>query len=143
MNIPSPLSQATSHSSSAKIPADILIVDDEPGIVRILQINLERAGHRVDTASDGNEAADLLLRRRYDLLITDVMMPTMDGLELLSLVRNNRTLADLPVILLTAKSSDTDITDGYISGSDLYLTKPFNPTELVVWVTRLLEARQS
>ena len=121
--------------------AKILTVDDEVGIVKIIQINLERAGYQVDTAFNGADALKLLLTNRYDLLISDVMMPQMDGMELLQHVRQDPEMADLPVILLTAKSTDKDITGGYVSGSDLYLTKPFNPQELLVWVRRILDSR--
>ena len=123
--------------------SEILAVDDEEGIVRIIQINLQRAGYNVDTAGDGLEAVEMLMKKQYDLLITDVMMPQMDGMELLRHVREDVEMSDLPVILLTAKSADRDITDGYISGSDLYITKPFNPTELVTWVSRILHAREA
>jgi DNA-binding response OmpR family regulator len=120
----------------------ILAVDDEDSITRILQVNLERAGYTVDTAASGHEALTCLLQNDYDLLISDVMMPEMDGLELVEHIRQSPELVKLPVILLTARSSENDITRGYIKGTDLYLTKPFDPNELRVWVGRMLTSEK-
>ena len=75
---------------------------------------------------------------RPDLLITDIMMPEMDGYELVAALRRDEFLADLPVIMLTAKTLDDDVAQGYSSGTDLYLTKPFNPVELLSFVQRIL-----
>ncbi len=118
----------------------ILAVDDEPGIARLIKVNLERAGYEVETANDGAEALELIENGLYDLIITDVMMPRMDGMELLNTIRSRPELSDLPVILLTAKSSDADVTQGYSLGTDMYLTKPFSPPELLTWVARVLNA---
>lgn len=116
----------------------ILAVDDEESIVRIIQVNLERAGYKVDTALNGASALTLLLTNRYDLIISDVMMPEMDGMELLEHIRQSPDMVNLPVILLTAQSSPDDVIRGYGQGTDLYLTKPFSPTELVTWVNRVI-----
>ena len=117
----------------------ILAVDDEPGIARLIKVNLERAGYRVETAGDGAEAFDLIQENKYDLIISDVMMPKMDGMELLQKIRTTPSLAHLPVIMLTAKSQDADVTQGYAAGTDMYLTKPFSPPELLTWVSRVLQ----
>lgn len=116
----------------------ILAVDDEESIVRIIQVNLERAGYEVDTALNGASALTLILKNQYDLIISDVMMPEMDGMELLEHIRQSPDMINLPVILLTAQSSAHDVTRGYAQGTDLYLTKPFSPTELVTWVNRVI-----
>ena len=116
----------------------ILVVDDEESIRRILELNLTRAGYSVHTALNGSDALTQLLTNDYDLLITDVMMPEMDGFELVEHIRQSPDLSPLPVILLTAQSSTNDITRGYREGTDLYLTKPFDPSELLIWVGRLL-----
>jgi two-component system, OmpR family, alkaline phosphatase synthesis response regulator PhoP len=116
----------------------ILAVDDEESIRRILEVNLVQAGYTVETAESGSHALTLLLKNDYDLLISDVMMPEMDGLELVEHIRQSPDLKKLPVILLTARSSESDITRGYVQGTDLYLTKPFDPAELRVWVGRML-----
>lgn len=116
----------------------VLAVDDEASITRIIKVNLEYLGYTVETALSGGEALKLLLQNSYDLLITDVAMPEMDGLELLEHIRQSPELAQLPVILLTAQASEQDITGGYQRGTDLYLTKPFDPNELKIWVSRML-----
>jgi len=92
----------------------------------------------VETALTGAEALKMMMTRRPDLLITDIMMPEMDGYELVAALRSDEQLADLPVIMLTARTQDADITQGYNSGTDLYLTKPFNPEELLSFVRRIL-----
>lgn len=116
----------------------ILAVDDEPNIVRLIQVNLERAGYQVETANNGAQALAKLRQSMPDLLVSDVMMPEMDGFELLKNVRMDAALADLPVIMLTAKTQDLDIMRGYSHGADMYLTKPFNPQELLSFVKRVL-----
>jgi len=116
----------------------ILVVDDEPNIVRLIQVNLERQGYQVDIANNGQQALDKIRIQRPDLLVSDVMMPEMDGFELLSNIRRDAALEDLPVIMLTAKAQDRDVMEGYTRGADMYLTKPFNPIELVTFAKRLL-----
>jgi two-component system alkaline phosphatase synthesis response regulator PhoP/two-component system response regulator VicR len=116
----------------------ILAVDDEPNIVRLIQVNLERQGYQVETANNGRQALEKVRANRPDLLVSDVMMPEMDGFELLKNVRADASLSDLPIIMLTAKGADKDIMEGYTRGADMYLTKPFNPQELLQFVKRLL-----
>ena len=116
----------------------ILAVDDEPNIVRLIQVNLERHGYTVETANNGAQALAKIKANRPDLLVSDVMMPEMDGFELLANVRRDPTLTDLPVIMLTAKAQDKDVMTGYQYGADMYLTKPFNPQELLQFVKRIL-----
>ena len=116
----------------------ILVVDDEPNIVRLIQVNLERLGFQVETANNGVQALDKIRANRPDLLVSDVMMPEMDGFELLSNIRKDASLETLPVIMLTAKAQDKDVMEGYVRGADIYLTKPFNPMELVAFAKRLL-----
>src|SRR5258707_190687 len=101
----------------------ILAVDDEPNIVRLIQVNLERHGYQVETANNGAQALAKIRASRPDLLVSDVMMPEMDGFELLKNVRMDPVLADLPVIMLTAKAQDKDVMEGYMRGADMYLTK--------------------
>jgi DNA-binding response OmpR family regulator len=117
----------------------ILVVDDEPNIVRLIQVNLERQGYQVDIANNGQQALDKIRIQRPDLLVSDVMMPEMDGFELLSNIRRDAALESLPVIMLTAKAQDRDVMEGYTRGADMYLTKPFNPIELVTFAKRLLQ----
>ena len=120
----------------------ILAVDDERHIVRLVQVNLERQGYTVVTAYDGKEALEKVEAEQPDLIVLDVMMPYMDGFEVLHILRKNPATRELPVILLTAKANDHDIYYGWQSGADCYLTKPFNPMELINFVKRIFEAQQ-
>src|SRR5262245_54308783 len=115
----------------------ILAVDDEPNIVRLIQVNLERHGYQVETANNGAQALVKIRANRPDLLVSDVMMPEMDGFELLSTIRRDPVLQDLPIIMLTAKAQDANVMEGYSRGADMYLTKPFNPQELLQFVKRI------
>ena len=117
----------------------ILAVDDERHIVRLVQVNLERAGYQVVTAFDGREALEKVESEQPDLVVLDVMMPYMDGFEVLQTLRKNQSTRDLPVIMLTAKAQDADVFRGWQSGVDCYLTKPFNPMELISFVKRILD----
>lgn len=121
------------------MPRKILAVDDEKNIVKLVQMNLERHGFQVIAAYDGKEALQKIQDEKPDLVILDVMMPHMDGFEVLQTMRRNAATRDIPVIMLTAKSQDTDVFRGWQSGVDLYLTKPFNPIELVSFVRRIFK----
>ena len=105
----------------------ILVVDDERHIVRLVEVNLERAGYEVTTAYDGVEALEAVQAKVPDMIILDVMMPRMDGFETLKKLRADDKSKEIPVIMLTAKAQDADIFKGWSSGVDSYLTKPFNP----------------
>lgn len=118
----------------------ILAVDDERHIVRLIQVNLERAGYEVSTAYDGLEALRAIEENRPDLIVLDVMMPQLDGFETLKRLKANPNTADIPVIMLTAKSQDADVFRGWQSGVDCYLTKPFNPMELLAFVKRIFDS---
>ena len=111
--------------------ACILVVDDDPEIVGAIAITLEREGYRVLRAYDGMEALDLALDPAVRLILIDVMMPKLDGLSALLRIREKR---NLPVIVLSAKSEDTDKILGLSMGADDYVTKPFNPQELAARV---------
>ena len=123
---------------SATNAPHILVVEDDHNILRQIEFNLQSHGYAVSTATTGVEALRLMMRECPDLLITDVMMPEMDGYELVASVRADPHLAEVPVIMLTARTEETDMVQGYTSGTDLYLTKPFNPTELLAFVQRIL-----
>jgi two-component system alkaline phosphatase synthesis response regulator PhoP len=122
------------------VPKKILAVDDEKHIVRLVQVNLERAGYEVVTANDGKEALQKVQDENPDLLVLDVMMPYMDGFEVLQNLRRNPATRDIPVIMLTAKAQDADVFKGWQSGVDCYLTKPFNPMELLSFVKRIFDS---
>ena len=115
----------------------ILAVDDEKHIVRLVEITLQREGYEVVTASNGAEALEKVATEKPDLVIMDVMMPEMDGLQALQKLKDDPATASVPVIMLTAKAQDSDVFQGWKSGADLYLTKPFNPQELMTFVRRI------
>ncbi|MDH7568672.1 MAG: response regulator [Armatimonadota bacterium] len=121
----------------------ILVVDDERHIVRLVQVNLERAGYEVVTAFDGKEAVSKVKDVRPDLIVCDVMMPYMDGFEVLRTIRADPETREIPFIMLTAKAQDADIFRGWSSGVDAYLTKPFNPMELLAFVKRIFQALEN
>jgi two-component system alkaline phosphatase synthesis response regulator PhoP/two-component system response regulator VicR len=118
----------------------ILAVDDERHIVRLVQVNLERAGYQVVTAFDGKEALKKVESEKPDLIVLDVMMPHMDGFEVLKRLKSDDKTKNLPVVMLTAKAQDADVFRGWASGVDCYLTKPFNPIELLTFVKRIFES---
>jgi two-component system alkaline phosphatase synthesis response regulator PhoP/two-component system response regulator VicR len=122
------------------VPKKILAVDDEKHIVRLVQVNLERAGYEVVTANDGREALQKVQEEKPDLVVLDVMMPYMDGFEVLQNLRRNPSTREIPVIMLTAKAQDADVFKGWQSGVDCYLTKPFNPMELLSFVKRIFDS---
>jgi two-component system alkaline phosphatase synthesis response regulator PhoP/two-component system response regulator VicR len=116
----------------------IMAVDDERHIVRLIQVNLERAGYQVVTAFDGPDALKKADSERPDLIVLDVMMPKMDGFEVLKRLQANPETREIPIIMLTAKAQDADVFRGWSSGVSAYLTKPFNPLELITFVKRIL-----
>ena len=113
----------------------ILVVDDEKLLVKGMKFNLENEGYEVDCAYDGAAAVELARNGRFDLIILDVMMPELDGLEACMRIRE---FSNVPIIMLTAKSEDADKLMGFESGADDYLTKPFNILELKARVRALL-----
>jgi len=115
----------------------ILVCDDERHIVRLIQVNLEKQGYQVVTAYDGKEGLEKIRAEKPNLVVLDVMMPYMDGFEVLKSLRKDPEFETLPVIMLTAKAQDKDVFEGYHYGADMYLTKPFNPMELVTFVKRI------
>ncbi len=117
----------------------ILVCDDERHIVRLIQVNLEREGFTVVTAYDGKDGLEKVTAEKPDMLVLDVMMPYMDGFEVLKALRKNPATENLPVIMLTAKAQDKDVFEGYHYGADMYLTKPFNPRELISFVKRIAQ----
>ena len=108
----------------------VLVCDDEPHIVRLIQVNLERMGYDVVTAADGREALRLLRTLRPNLVMLDVMMPYVDGYEVLRSIRKNPETSKMQVIMLTVRAQEGDAAKAYENGADGYLTKPFNPEDL-------------
>jgi len=118
----------------------LLVVEDEPSIVKGLKFSFEQDGYLVDCAYDGKEAIEKLGSTKFDLVILDVMLPEIDGLEVLRWIREKE---QLPVILLTAKGEDMDKILGFEYGADDYLTKPFNILELKARVKALFRRSAS
>jgi CheY-like chemotaxis protein len=114
----------------------ILIVDDEPLIVRLIQVNLERAGYGVQMASNGREALQQLQEAAVlpDLILLDGIMPYMDGFEALSQIKADPRLQAIPVVMTSARSRDADLLEGENRGAIRYLAKPINPAELLAVV---------
>ena len=113
----------------------ILIVDDDPNIREVLAVLLSSEGYRVSTAENGLEALKLQDSEKPNLVILDIMMPGMDGVEVCARIRAR---SSVPILFLTAKSQDTDKVDAYTSGGDDYLVKPFSQTELLMKIKSLL-----
>src|SRR5699024_2448642 len=119
----------------------IFIVDDEKSIVTLLTYNMEKAGYETDVAYDGNEAITMAMNNQYDLIILDVMLPGVDGLEVCKTLRQNKV--ETPILILTAREDEFDKVLGLELGADDYITKPFSPREIVARVKAILRrARQ-
>ena len=116
----------------------ILVVDDDREIVRLIRSYLEQAGYQVLTANDGNTALHMMRREMPNLVILDLMLPDRDGWDVTRMVRTDPTLKHLPIIMLTARVEDTDKIIGLELGADDYVTKPFNPREVVARVRTVL-----
>ena len=116
----------------------ILIVEDEPEAVELLEFNLKQAGYAVSSADDGAEALKKIRATPPDLILLDVMLPEMDGFEICKLVRLEAATAKIPIIMLTAKASELDRVLGLELGADDYLTKPYSPRELLLRVKKIL-----
>ena len=117
----------------------ILIVDDDPVIVRLLQINFRLENYDVDTASRGEEALQRVRDHLPDVVVLDVMMPGLDGWEVCRQLKENPKVRHVPVIFLSARAQDEDRLRGYALGVDEYVTKPFDPAHLVEIVRRSLD----
>ena len=119
----------------------ILIVEDEPDALEVLGFNLQNAGYEVTTADDGDTALKKARQQLPDLILLDLMLPEIDGLEVCKLLRRDTATSGIPIIMLTAKASEIDRVVGLELGADDYVTKPFSPRELVLRVRNLLKRR--
>lgn len=118
----------------------ILVVDDEPSIVTLLKFNLEQSGYSVLTAEDGNTGLDLALTEQPDLIVLDLMLPGMDGMDVCKTLRQEKM--NTPILMLTAKDEEFDKILGLELGADDYMTKPFSPREVVARVKAILRRSQ-
>ncbi len=116
----------------------ILVVDDDRQIVRLVQSYLQQGGFSVLSAYDGEEALHVIRREKPDLIVLDLMLPKRDGLEITRLLRADANFAAIPILMLTARIEDVDKIIGLELGADDYLTKPFNPQEVVARVRAIL-----
>lgn len=116
----------------------VLVVDDEADIVELLSYNLKKEGFTVDPAYDGEEALKKLKSEKYSLIILDLMLPGLQGIELCRIIRNDPQNAPLPIIMLTAKGDEVDKVLGLEMGADDYITKPFSPREVIARVKAIL-----
>jgi two-component system alkaline phosphatase synthesis response regulator PhoP len=121
----------------------ILVVDDDKKIVRLVRAYLEQAGFTVLTAYDGQTALQMIHRERPDLVVLDLMLPDLDGWEIIRQVRSETVLKTLPIITLTARIEDTDKIVGLELGADDYITKPFNPREVLARVRAVLRRSET
>lgn len=124
-------------------PARILVVEDERDIAALVSYHLTKEGYRVRTAEGGTEALEAAASERPDLLVLDLMLPGFSGYEVLQEVRRRPELADVPVVVLTARRDEADRIKGLELGADDYITKPFSPRELVLRVAAVLRRVQS
>jgi DNA-binding response OmpR family regulator len=125
---------------SVRMMPKILVVDDEPDALELIKFNLKAAGYDVATAADGEEALKKARALLPSLIILDVMLPEVDGLEVCKILRRDARVSATPIIMLTAKAAEIDRVLGLELGADDYLTKPFSPRELVLRVKRLLRS---
>jgi len=121
----------------------ILVVEDEPDIRKLLQYNLVQERYKVIEAEDSEQALKLLQRARPNLIILDLMLPGMSGMELCKLLRDRQDTARLPILMLTAKAGEADKVIGLEMGADDYLAKPFSPREMVARVRAILRRAES
>jgi DNA-binding NarL/FixJ family response regulator len=125
------------------MPAKILLVDDEPGVRESVQAYLEDSGYQVQTAAGAKDAWEILQKDQLDLVISDLMMPQVDGHQFLKQMRDDPRFVAMPVVFLTARGMKSDRISGYQAGCDAYLSKPFDPEELIAIVQNILQRRAS
>ena len=117
---------------------NVLVVDDEADLVELVSYNLKKEGFAVDSTLDGEQALSKIRKKKYDLLILDLMLPGLQGMELCRILRNDPKTSGLPIIMLTAKGEELDKVLGLEMGADDYMTKPFSLSELVARVKAVL-----
>jgi DNA-binding response OmpR family regulator len=118
--------------------AAIVIAEDEPHIARLIKFKLEKEGHEIHWENDGGAALKRIEEVKPELIILDIMMPVMDGYQVLQAVKDNPDLKDIPVVMLTAKGQEKDIVRGIQMGAEDYIVKPFHPAELAARVEKVL-----
>lgn len=119
----------------------VLAVDDDQVIRGLLEVNLEMEGHDVVTAVDGQDALDKVAAKRPDLILLDVMMPTVNGWQVAERLKGDPATASIPIVFLSARAMEADVRKGTDLGVERYVTKPFDPIDLMDLVNRLLAER--
>jgi len=117
----------------------IFVVDDEKDIRELVSVNLKLHGFKIKEFENGNSMLENIKDIKPDLIILDVMMPGIDGITICNILKNNEKTSNIPVILLTVKGQIADIEDGFKSGADFYIVKPFSPLNLVEKVMKILK----
>ncbi len=125
-------------TSGSTIGPTVLVADDDPVVLRLLTTTFEMEGFAVVTASDGAEAVAAATTLRPDAVVTDIMMPKLDGLGVLAELRADPRTASTPVVLLSARAQTADVRRGIDAGADRYVTKPFEPFELIDLIAELV-----
>jgi DNA-binding response OmpR family regulator len=134
---PGTMPERTLRGGAAEEPL-VLLAEDDEDILLLLAVRLERSGYRVARARDGREAVALVRQLRPDAAVFDISMPLLTGLEATRLLRADPATASLPIILLTARASESDIAAGTDAGATAYVTKPFSPQDLAASVDAVL-----
>ncbi len=129
--------------SKARVRSKILVVDDEPEAVELVEFNLKQAGYSVFTAADGADALNKARAATPDLIVLDLMLPEISGLEVCKMLRRDGATAAVPIVMLTAKAAEIDRVLGLELGADDYITKPFSPRELILRIQKLLQRGQN
>ncbi|RPI14561.1 MAG: DNA-binding response regulator [Ignavibacteriae bacterium] len=119
----------------------ILVVDDEKDILELIEYNLSKNGYRVQTAASGEDALELVKENDYDLIMLDLMLPGVDGFDICKIIKSDKQKANIPIVMVTAKSDEADRVAGLEIGADHYVTKPFSPRELLAIVKATLRRR--
>lgn len=121
----------------------VLVVDDEKTIVDLIKFRLEKQNYDVTPAFSGKEALELAKKQKFDLIVLDIMMPGMDGYQVLEELRKDKLTENIPVIFLTARNTDSDVWNGWQSGVDYYVTKPFTGETLLNAVKLCLKEQKA
>jgi len=120
--------------------ANILVADDDPSVLKLIRVTLELEGHKVTAVGTGTDALATAVGQAsvLDMAVLDVMMPGIDGMDVCRRIRSSEATRTLPVLLLTARAQESDMAEGLAAGADVYLTKPFEPLDLVACVQEIL-----
>jgi len=121
----------------------IVLAEDEPQIARLIEFKLKKEGYQVTWKENGEEALKAIKADKPDLILLDVMMPVMDGYQVLRRLKEDESLRNIPVIMLTARAQERDVVKGIDMGAEDYITKPCHPAELLARVKRILGMKKS